>query len=61
MRGLECDLIDDDEVPEAWTTTLADEPAAGAVRPEVQRLPALVLGEPRDTLGQSDALEGLAR
>jgi acetoin utilization protein AcuC len=64
MKGLECDLIDEDEVPEAWTTTLADdppaEPAADTVRPEVRRLPALVLDGPRDTLKPYEALEGLA-
>ena len=61
LRGLECDLIDDDERPAAWTTTLADEPNAGAVRPEVERLPALVLNEPHDTLEQTDTLHRLAR
>ncbi len=43
LSGLECDLIDDDEVPENWLTTLADEPNNGPVRPQVERLPALVL------------------
>ena len=42
------------------TTTLADPSETGAVRPEIERLPALVLNEPRDTLVQQDALEGLA-
>jgi len=59
LRGLECDLIDDDEVPEAWTTTLADEPNPGAVRPEVERLPELVLREPRDTLKPKHLLSEL--
>jgi hypothetical protein len=59
LRGLECDLIDDDEVPEAWTTTLADEPNPGAVRPEVERLPELVLREPRDTLKPAHLLNEL--
>jgi acetoin utilization protein AcuC len=59
LRGLECDLIDDDEVPEAWTTTLADEPNPGAVRPEVERLPELVLHEPRDTLKPKHLLNEL--
>ncbi len=61
LRGLECDLIDEDDVPETWTTTLADPHEPGEVRPEIERLPALVLREPRDTLVQQDALEGLAR
>jgi acetoin utilization protein AcuC len=43
LRSFECDLIDPDEVPNAWLTTLADEPNRGAVRPEVERLPELVL------------------
>ena len=43
LSGFECDLIDEDDVPEAWTTTLADEPNEGPVRPEVERLPDLVL------------------
>jgi acetoin utilization protein AcuC len=59
LSGLECDLIDDDEVPEAWTTTLADEPNPGAVRPEVERLPELVLREPRDTLKPAHLLNEL--
>jgi len=43
LQGLECDLIDEDEVPESWLTKLADEPNIGAVRPAVERLPDLVL------------------
>lgn len=43
LRTLESDLIDEDEVPEAWLTTLADEPNQGPVRSQVERLPALVL------------------
>lgn len=43
LAGLECDLIDEDEVPDSWLTTLADEPNNGPVRPQVERLPALVL------------------
>jgi acetoin utilization protein AcuC len=43
MAGLECDLIDEDEVPENWLTALADPPNNGPVRPQVKRLPALVL------------------
>jgi acetoin utilization protein AcuC len=43
LRDLECDLIDEDEVPDSWLTQLADEPNFGPVRPEVERLPGLVL------------------
>ena len=43
LAGLECDLIDEDEVPDNWLTTLADEPNNGPVRPQIERLPALVL------------------
>jgi acetoin utilization protein AcuC len=60
LRGLECDLIDEDRVLDAWVTTLADRPAAGDVRPEVERLPALVLSGAHDTLEPYDVAEGLA-
>jgi acetoin utilization protein AcuC len=43
LKGLECDLIDEDEVPEHWLTQLVDPPNTGEIRPEVERLPALVL------------------
>lgn len=43
LEGLDCDLIDEDEVSESWLTTLADTPNIGPVRPQVERLPALVL------------------
>jgi len=43
LQSLECDLIDDDEIPESWITKLADEPNTGPVRPEIKRLPGLVL------------------
>lgn len=46
LGGLSCDLIDEDEVPPAWIDTLADTPNEGPVRPEVARLPGLVLREP---------------
>jgi acetoin utilization protein AcuC len=45
LRGLSCDLIDEDEVAQAWITTLADRPKSGAVRPQVKRLPERVLRE----------------
>jgi len=43
LAGLECDLIDEEDVPETWRTRLADEPNRGPVRPQVRALPALVL------------------
>jgi len=43
LRGFSCDLLDEDEVDEAWVTTLADEPNAGPVRDEVRRLASQVL------------------
>ena len=43
LRQLECDLIDEEEIPEVWFTTLADRPNRGPVRPQVERLPTLVL------------------
>jgi acetoin utilization protein AcuC len=43
LRALESDLIDDDEVPEAWLTTLADRPNPGAVRGQVAALVPAVL------------------
>lgn len=43
LAGLECDLIDDDEVPDHWLTTLLDPPNNGPLRPEIERLPGLVL------------------
>jgi acetoin utilization protein AcuC len=46
LGGLRCDLIEEDEVPETWLTTLADVPNTGPVRPEVARLPGLVLQDP---------------
>jgi acetoin utilization protein AcuC len=38
LRGLECDLVEDEDVAAAWLTTLADVPGSGAVRAEVQSL-----------------------
>lgn len=42
LNGMECDLIDDDEVDEAWLTTLVDTPDAGDVRDEIRSLAAEV-------------------
>ena len=38
LAGLECDLVDDDEVDGSWLTTLADAPRPGEVRAEVRSL-----------------------
>jgi len=40
LRGLACDLIDDEDVEPAWFETLADEPRPGPVRPAVRALAA---------------------
>ena len=38
LAGMECDLIDEDEVEDAWLTTLVDTPYAGEVRDEIVSL-----------------------
>jgi len=43
LAGFHCDLVDEEDVPDAWRTRLADEPNHGAVRPAIEALPALVL------------------
>jgi acetoin utilization protein AcuC len=43
LQGFECDLIDEDEIPGSWITSMADSPNDGPVRIEVSRLPGLVL------------------
>ena len=43
LGSFDCELIDREDVPPRWTTTLADPPNEGPVRPQVQRLPGLVL------------------
>jgi len=43
LESLESDLIDEDEIPGSWIETLADEPNTGPVRPEIERLPDLML------------------
>ncbi len=45
LRAMECDLIDDDEIDEAWLTMLADRPNPGAVRNEIRSL-AMQLKDP---------------
>lgn len=46
LGSLDCDLVDEDEVPVEWITTLLDKPNAGPVRPEIERLPGYVLADP---------------
>jgi len=43
LQGFECDLVDEEDIPGSWITTLADQPNNGPVRKEVERLPGLVL------------------
>ena len=43
LASLACDLIDDEDIADFWLTTLVDPPNNGRVRPEIQRLPGLVL------------------
>ena len=43
LAGLECDLIDEDEIAGHWLNTLADPPNDGPVRAPIERLPGLVL------------------
>jgi acetoin utilization protein AcuC len=38
LKGLRCDLIDEDEVRPGWLTTLADEPRKGTVREAIENL-----------------------
>lgn len=43
MRAMECDLIDEEDLDEAWLTTLADSPYPGPVRDAVKSLAAAVV------------------
>ena len=38
LRGMECELVDDEDIDEAWYTGLADSPNSGAVRDSVRSL-----------------------
>ncbi len=38
LAGMECDLIDDEDIDEAWLTTIADSPDPGVVRPAVKSM-----------------------
>jgi len=42
LRGMECDLIDDEGVDEAWLTTMADSPYPGPIRGVVKSLASMV-------------------
>jgi len=42
MTGMECDLIDEEDVQESWLTTMADSPYPGPVRNEINLLVANV-------------------
>ena len=41
LEGLSCELIDDDMIDPAWSTTLADPPRQGAVRAGGSRISSL--------------------
>jgi acetoin utilization protein AcuC len=43
LSGFECDLVDEDEVEQAWLTTLADPLNEGPVSPEVEAVARFVL------------------
>ncbi len=38
LRNMECDLIDEEDVDEAWLTTMADTPYPGPIRDEIRSL-----------------------
>ena len=38
LRSMECDLIDEDDVDDAWLTTMADSPYPGPIRDEIKSL-----------------------
>lgn len=40
LSSLTCDLVDEDEVPPEWTTTLSDAPREGMIRREVREVAA---------------------
>ena len=47
MRGLSCDLIDDEDIKPSWLETLADPPNQGTVRSEFLRFDELLTAMPR--------------
>jgi acetoin utilization protein AcuC len=42
LRAMECDLIDEEDVEEAWLTTMADSPYPGPVRDAVKSVASMV-------------------
>jgi acetoin utilization protein AcuC len=40
LAGMECDLIDEDDIEEEWLTTMADTPRPGPIRDEIKSLVA---------------------
>jgi acetoin utilization protein AcuC len=38
LRGMECDLVDDEDVDSEWFTTIADRPYPGRVRDPIKLL-----------------------
>ena len=45
MAGLQCDLLDDDEIEECWTTSLADAPNDGVIRDGVKSVAQTVFSD----------------
>ena len=45
LGSMQCDLIDEDEIEEAWLTTLVDTPYSGEVRDEIVSLARKVSGD----------------
>ena len=44
LRGMECDLIDEEDVDEAWLATMADTPYPGPIRDEIKSLVGQIEG-----------------
>jgi acetoin utilization protein AcuC len=40
LQGMECDLIDEEDIEPEWLTTLVDSPNDGPVRSEIESLAA---------------------
>jgi acetoin utilization protein AcuC len=40
LQGMECDLIDEEDIEPEWLTTLVDSPNDGLVRGEIESLAA---------------------
>jgi acetoin utilization protein AcuC len=56
LEGLSCDLIDDDMIDPAWSTTLADPPQAGGVREAVRNLVAEAVAGREGRVGVGERL-----